>query len=116
MAPTMMTLAPLVTMVLIWFCCSETPPLANWTSGLKPASVSPSLNSFSASTQFSLVFWGRATPIEESLGNASPPPVPPPVVPVSERPQAVSASAAMAATAAAFPALPIIRICLVHFL
>ena len=58
----------------------------------------------------------QPTPIEESLGNASPPPVPPPVAPVSERPQAVSASAAMAATAAAFPALPIIRMCLVHFL
>ena len=37
MAPTMMTLSPLVTMALIWFCCSETPPLANCTSGLKPA-------------------------------------------------------------------------------
>ena len=68
MAPTMMTLAPLVIMALIWFCCSETPPLANCTSGLKPAPVRPSLNSFSARTQFSLVFWGSATPIEESFG------------------------------------------------
>ena len=110
MAPTMMTLAPLVIMALIWFCCSDTPPLANCTSGLKPAAVRPSLKSVSASTQFSLVFWGSATPIRESFGNASPPVVEPPVVPVSARPQAVSASAAIAAIAAAFPALPIIRI------
>src|SRR4029453_18201566 len=108
-APTMMTLAPLVTMALIWFCCSDTPPLANWTSGLNPAPLRPSLNSFSARTQFSLVFCGRATPIIESLGNASPPAVLL-LEPLSERPQAVSASAAMAATAAAFPALPNIRI------
>src|SRR6478735_9520189 len=108
MAPTIMTLAPLVTMALIWFCCSDTPPLANWTSALNPAPLRPSLNSFSARTQFSLVFWGRATPMEEFWSNPAAPLLDPPDG--SERPQPVSASAAMAATAAAFPALPNIRI------
>src|SRR6476661_9273593 len=108
MAPTMMTLAPLVTMALIWFCCSETPPLANWTSALNSAPFRPSLNSFSARTQFSLVFCGSATPMEEFWSNPAAPLLEPPEG--SERPQPVSASAAMAATAAAFPALPNIRI------
>src|SRR6476620_2713099 len=108
MAPTMMTLAPLVTMALIWFCCSETPPLANWTSALNPAPFRPSLNSFSARTQFSLVFCGSATPMEEFWSNPAAPLLEPPEG--SERPQPVSASAAMAATAVALPAVPNIRI------
>ncbi len=106
----MITLAPLAIMALIWFCCSATPLLANWTVGLKPALESPSLNSFSASTQFSLVFLGSATPMAESCGKPPVPPLVPPEGPGSARPQAVSASAAIAAIAAAFPALPNIRI------
>ena len=56
MAPMTMTLACLVIMAWIWFCCSETPPLANWTSGVKPACFRPSLKRPSARTQFSDVF------------------------------------------------------------
>src|SRR5882757_852280 len=71
MAPTMSTLTPLVTIAEIWFCCSETPPLANWTSPLKPVFASPSLNSCSARTQFSEVFCGSDTPMSASAGNAA---------------------------------------------
>src|SRR6478735_944825 len=102
MAPTTMTLAPLVTMAEIWFCCSDTPPLANWTSPWNPAADSPSLNSCSASTQFSDVFCGRATPMTALAGNpaaADPPFDAPGVVPVSLlRPQPVRTRAATAVT------------------
>jgi hypothetical protein len=109
-APTTMTLAPLVTMDWIWFCCSETPPLANCTSPLKPAWDRPSLNSCSARTQFSEVFCGRATPMKESC--AKPPdlaepealPLPPEVAdpePESDRPQPVRASELTAVSAMA---------------
>src|SRR6478672_5160125 len=104
-APTTITLAPLVTIDWIWFCCSETPPLANATSDLKPAADRSVLNRFSASTQFSEVFCGRETPMRESAGNFSDEP---PLLllllepPLSERPQPASARAATAATAITF--------------
>ena len=78
LAPMMMTFAPFVTIELIWFCCSATVLLAGafCTSASKPASVKASLKSDSASTQFSLVPSGSATPMSESAANpasASPP-------------------------------------------
>src|SRR3954452_5747319 len=102
MAPTTMTLAPLVTMAEIWFCCSDTPPLANCTSPWKPAADRPSLNSCSASTQFSEVFCGRAMPMTALAGKpaAAEPPLdaggvaPPSLL----RPQPVRTRAATAVT------------------
>src|SRR3981189_2427004 len=70
-APMTITLAPLVTMAEICDCCSETPPVAYCTSDLKPASLSPLVNRSPASTQFSEVFVGSETPINESA--AKPP-------------------------------------------
>src|SRR5664279_2776459 len=67
MAPTISTFAPFSIIALIWFCCSVTPPLANWTLGVNPAALSPSLNRPSARTQFSDVFWGSATPMTAPL-------------------------------------------------
>src|SRR6476620_1339680 len=102
MAPPTMTLAPLVTIAEIWFCCSDTPPLANCTSPWKPAADRPSLNSCSASTQFSDVFCGSATPMTALAGKpaaADPPLDAPGVVPVSLfRPQPVRTRAATAVT------------------
>src|SRR6478735_2088517 len=95
------SLAALVTMAEIWFCCSDTPPLANCTSPWKPAADRPSLNSCSASTQFSDVFCGRATPMTALAGKpaAAEPPDAPGVVPVSLlRPQPVRTRAATAVT------------------
>src|SRR3981189_1374692 len=71
MAPMTITLAPLVTMAEICDCCSETPPVAYCTSDLKPASLSPLVNRSPATTQFSEVFVGSETPINESA--AKPP-------------------------------------------
>ena len=105
MAPTTMTLAPLVTMAWIWFCCSETPPLANCTSPWKPAAVRPSLNSCSARTQFSEVFWGSAMPMTASAGKPAAAVEPEPDsagVASSLRPQPVRASPTAADTAMAF--------------
>src|SRR4051812_26166031 len=100
----MMTLAPFVTMELIWFCCSATVLLAGayWTLGLNPALVRPSVNSWPARTQFSEVLSGSATPMDEPSGKpaagVAPLLDPPPEPPRLEQP--ASAMAAIVAIAA----------------
>src|SRR5665647_465894 len=104
MAPTISTFAPFSIIALIWFCCSVTPPLANWTLGVYPAALSPSLNRPSARTQFSDVFWGSATPMTASLAKPAALELPPAAVSVRPPPQPDSARAlttAIAATALA---------------
>src|SRR3954449_7311459 len=102
----MMTLAPFVTMEVIWFCCSATVLLAGayWTFGLNPALVRSSVNSWPARTQFCEVLSGSATPIVELAGKpaagVAPLLAPPPEPPRLEQPaSAIAAIVAIAAEA-----------------
>src|SRR6478735_7476931 len=110
-APMMTTLAPLVIIDWICDCWSATAPEAPayCTSPLNPASFSPLVNRSPASTQFSDVLVGRATPMVAPLSKPAAEESEPD--PRLEQPDRASAAAAATATVAS----AILRMCTFTF-